>query len=87
MIDIKLLRTEIDTVANQLKRKGYELPVTLINELEAKRKDIQSRTENQKVSGTAALNTWKSKAQGRDIAPLIAEMDSIGAELEAPNWY
>ncbi|MCB0386815.1 MAG: serine--tRNA ligase, partial [Bdellovibrionales bacterium] len=84
MIDIKLLRTEIDTVANQLKRKGYELPVTLINELEAKRKDIQSRTENlQSERNSRSKNIGKAKAQGQDIAPLIAEMDSIGAELEA----
>lgn len=84
MIDIKLLRTEIDTVANQLKRKGYELPVTLINELEAKRKDIQSRTENlQSERNSRSKHIGKAKAQGQDIAPLIAEMDSIGAELEA----
>ena len=63
MIDIKLLRTEIDTVANQLKRKGYELPVTLINELEAK-EDIQSRTENRKSERNSRSKHWKSKSPG-----------------------
>ncbi len=84
MLDIKLLRTEIDEVAARLKKKGFQLPVEEINQLEAKRKEIQSRTESlQSERNSRSKNIGKAKAQGQDIAPLIAEMDSIGAELEA----
>ena len=45
MIDIQLLRNDIEAVAKRLATRGYELDVAGFNVLEEKRKDIQTRTE------------------------------------------
>ncbi|KZY86109.1 serine--tRNA ligase, partial [Oleiphilus sp. HI0072] len=52
--------------------------------LEESRKQIQSKTEElQNERNTRSKSIGKAKAAGEDIAPLIAEMDTIGASLES----
>ncbi|WP_068637666.1 serine--tRNA ligase, partial [Oleiphilus sp. HI0061] len=47
-------------------------------------KQIQSKTEElQNERNTRSKSIGKAKAAGEDIAPLIAEMDTIGASLES----
>ena len=45
MLDIQLLRKDIDAVAARLKDRGYVLDVAGFAALEAERKAIQTRTE------------------------------------------
>ena len=45
MLDIQLLRKDIDNVAQRLKTRGFELDVAAFNALEAQRKAIQVKTE------------------------------------------
>ena len=52
--------------------------------LEEKRKALQVETETlQSERNTRSKSIGKAKASGEDIAPLIAEMDQMGAQLEA----
>ena len=46
MIDIQLLRSDIDSVAKRLATRGYALEISLFTELEGQRKAIQTSTEN-----------------------------------------
>ncbi len=83
MLDSKLLRTNLQDVADQLKKKNYQLDVARVTELEAERKAIQTETEQlQNDRNSRSKNVGKAKAAGEDIAPLIAEMNTMGERLD-----
>lgn len=83
MLDVKLLRQDIDTIARQLARRGFKLDVARIAALEADRKDIQVRTQQlQNERNTNSKAIGQAKAQGRDVAPLLAEVAHLGAALK-----
>jgi len=82
MLDSKLLRTNLQDVADKLKKKNYQLDVARLTELEAERKAIQTETEQlQNDRNSRSKNVGKAKAAGEDIAPLIAEMNTMGERL------
>lgn len=83
MLDSKLLRTNLQDVADQLKKKNYQLDVARVTGLEAERKAIQTETEQlQNDRNSRSKNVGKAKAAGEDIAPLIAEMNTMGERLD-----
>jgi len=83
MLDSKLLRTNLQDVADQLQKKNYQLDVARVTELEAERKAIQTETEQlQNDRNSRSKNVGKAKAAGEDIAPLIAEMNTMGESLD-----
>ncbi|MGH8772649.1 MAG: serine--tRNA ligase, partial [Burkholderiales bacterium] len=45
MLDIQLLRTDIEDVAKKLSSRGYTLDVSAFNELESRRKSLQTQTQ------------------------------------------
>ncbi|QJC38761.1 serine--tRNA ligase [Enterobacteriaceae endosymbiont of Donacia fulgens] len=49
MLDVKLLRNNINYVYSILKKRNFFLDINLINQLEKKRKDIQIRIENLQI--------------------------------------
>ncbi|AJQ95405.1 serine--tRNA ligase [Gynuella sunshinyii] len=63
MLDIKLLRTELEDVALKLKKKGFTLDVDTFQSLEAERKSLQVESES--------LQAEKNKAS-KEIGQLIA---------------
>ncbi|KZZ21991.1 serine--tRNA ligase, partial [Oleiphilus sp. HI0081] len=84
MLDPKLVRTETNEIAEKLAIKKYKFDTDLFSSLEESRKQIQSKTEElQNERNTRSKSIGKAKAAGEDIAPLIAEMDTIGASLES----
>ncbi len=84
MIDPKLLRSDLQGLSSQLARRKYELDVAAIEALEARRKDIQVRTQALQAERNArSKSIGKAKAQGEDIAPLLAEVGKLGDELKA----
>ncbi len=84
MLDSKLLRTDPEHVAANLATRNYELDTAAITELEKKRKTVQTRTEElQRERNTRSKAIGKAKAQGEDIAPLLAEVDSLGGDLSS----
>ncbi len=86
MLDPKLLRTELDNVARQLARRGFELDTTRIAELEAKRKALQVDTQDlQNERNTKSKSIGKAKAAGEDIQPLLDEVATLGDRLKAAN--
>lgn len=83
MLDPKLIRTDAQQLAEKLTKKGYVLDVAKIGELEAQRKQVQVETEQlQSERNSRSKNIGKAKGAGEDIAPLIAEMNQMGEQLD-----
>ena len=83
MLDPKLVRSNIEDIAQKLIIKKYKFDTSRFSELEEQRKSIQTQTEElQSERNTRSKSIGKAKASGKDIAPLIAEMDEIGNKLE-----
>ncbi len=82
MLDPKRVRSEPETVAQLLKKKGYTLDVGAFSALEEKRKTLQVDTESlQNERNTKSKNIGKAKAAGEDIAPLLAEVENLKSAL------
>ncbi|WP_404418516.1 serine--tRNA ligase [Marinospirillum sp.] len=84
MLDPKLLRTELDQVAERLASRGFELDKAAFTALEEKRKDLQVKTEQLQAERNArSKNIGKAKAAGEDIQPLLDEVADLGGQLDA----
>jgi seryl-tRNA synthetase len=84
MLDPKLLRTDIQSVADKLKTRGFDFDVAAFNALEAQRKDLQTRTQDlQNERNTKSKNIGKAKSQGQDVQPLLDEVAHLGDALDA----
>ena len=84
MLDPKCLRTDIDTTAERLASRGFTLDVDAFNKMEEKRKSLQIKTQDlQNERNVRSKSIGKAKAQGEDIAPLLAEVGKLGDELDA----
>jgi seryl-tRNA synthetase len=82
MIDLQLLRTNLDAVASRLAARGYELDREGFLALEAERKRIQNDTQSLQASRNAfSKKVGQAKAKGEDVAPLLAEANSVNARL------
>ena len=82
MIDIQLLRTNLDSVVDRLTARGYAFPREKFLALEAERKDIQTRTQELQAARNAqAKRIGQAKAKGEDAGPLMAESGAINAQL------
>ncbi|RZI42956.1 serine--tRNA ligase [Herbaspirillum sp. HC18] len=84
MIDIQLLRKDIDNVAARLAARKFQLDVAAFNALEAERKQIQTRTEElQGKRNTLSKQIGMLKGKGEDTSAVMAEVAGIGDELKA----
>ncbi|HYC42717.1 MAG TPA: serine--tRNA ligase [Noviherbaspirillum sp.] len=84
MIDIQLLRKDIDTVAARLAARKFQLDVAAFNALEAERKQIQTRTEElQGKRNALSKQIGMLKGKGEDTTAVMAEVAGIGDELKA----
>ncbi|MGE5623111.1 MAG: serine--tRNA ligase [Bacillota bacterium] len=84
MIDIQLLRKDIDSVAARLATRKFQLDVAAFNALEAERKQIQTRTEElQSKRNALSKQIGMLKGKGEDTSAVMAEVAGIGDELKA----
>lgn len=84
MIDIQLLRKDIDSVAARLATRKFQLDVASFNALEAERKQIQTRTEElQGKRNTLSKQIGMLKGKGEDASAVMTEVAGIGDELKA----
>ncbi len=84
MLDAKLLRGDIHAVAVQLGRRGFELDVAAFLAIEERRKAAHlevDRLRNER--NLRSREVGKAKAQGRDVAPLLADVEQLGGQLQA----
>lgn len=84
MLDPKLLRSDLEQVAQRLAKRGFTLDVTQFEALEARRRDLQTETEQlQNERNTRSKAIGKAKAAGEDIEPLLAEVSDLGDRLDS----
>ena len=84
MIDIQLLRKDIDNVAARLATRKFQLDVAGFNALEAERKAIQTRTEElQGKRNSLSKQIGMMKGKGEDTTALMAEVGGLGDELKS----
>ena len=84
MLDIRQLRTDPQGVAGNLARRGYNLDLAQFTALETRRKEAQVAVDalrNERNTRSKAIG--QAKAQGQDVAPLLAEVETLGARLAA----
>jgi len=82
VIDIRQLRSDPQGVAANLARRGFALDLEAFTGLEAQRKDAQIAVDalrNERNTRSKAIGV--AKGQGQDVAPLLAEVESLGAKL------
>lgn len=84
MLDPKLIRSDLNAVAEQLKKRNFVLDVAALESLEAKRKEFQVQTEAlQNERNTKSKSIGKAKAAGEDVKPLLDEVAGLGDKLDA----
>lgn len=85
MLDPKYLRNDIQikAIAKQLATRAYQLDVSLITRLEARRKELQIQTEAlQNTSNRHAKSIGSAKAKGECVTTLIEEVAGIKTQRE-----
>ena len=83
MLDPKLLRTNLDTIVEQLRIKKFDFDTKLFNSLEQQRKSLQVNTQQlQSESNIKSREIGKAKAKGTDIQPLLDEVADLGKRLK-----
>lgn len=84
MLDPKFLRAELAQTSERLATRGMTLDVAAISALEEQRRVLQVETQElQNQRNTKSKAIGQAKARGEDIAPLLAEVDGLGAQLDA----
>ena len=83
MLDPKLLRSDLETVVEQLRIKKYDFDTELFNTLEQQRKSLQVDTQQlQSERNSKSKAIGKAKALGEDIQPLLEEVGTLGDKLK-----
>ena len=83
MLDIQLLRNDPAAVAARLKTRGYVLDVARFESTEARRKSVQTRTQELQARRNAvSKEIGAAKGRGQDPKALMAEVAGLGDELK-----
>jgi seryl-tRNA synthetase len=84
MLDIQLLRNDLDGTAARLAARGYTLDTAGFQTLEAERKQLQTRTQElQAKRNASSKQIGMAKAKGEDVSAIMAEIATLGDELKA----
>jgi len=82
VIDPKLLRTDPESVARNLARRGFDLDVTALKALEERRKPWAVEVDRLRAErNTNAKAVGLAKGRGKDVGALIAKGESLTAVL------
>jgi seryl-tRNA synthetase len=83
MLDIQLLRNDLESVAARLATRGFVLDTEKFAQLEAERKTIQTRTQELQARRNAtSKQIGQAKARGEDVSAIMAEVATLGDELK-----
>jgi seryl-tRNA synthetase len=84
MIDSQLLRKDLAGTVTALARRGYVLEEEAFAQLEARRKEVQVRTEAlQSQRNALSKQIGQAKAKGEDASGLMAQVADIPVQLDA----
>jgi seryl-tRNA synthetase len=81
MIDINLLRNDIESLKKILKQRGFDLDVNFFNSLEEERKHIQIKTQElQQERNELSKQVGILKSQGKDASAVLEKVANISAQ-------
>lgn len=84
MLDVNLLRNNLDEIAERLVIKKFNFDKELFDRLEQERKQLQIRTEElQAKRNASSKQIGQLKAKGEDTSAIMAEVAGLGDELKA----
>lgn len=84
MLDIQLLRNDINAVAARLAARNFVLNTAEFSALEAERKEVQTRTQDlQAKRNASSKQIGIAKSKGEDASAILAEVATLGDELKA----
>jgi len=84
MLDIQLLRNDLQGVAARLADRGATLDTAAFERLEARRKAVQTQTQElQAKRNQLSKQVGQAKSKGEDASALMAEVNSQADELKA----
>jgi len=84
MLDVNLLRKDVQTVAARLKARGFDFDAAAFNALETERKAVQVETEALQAKRNAlSKQIGQVKGKGGDASALMAEVAGIPDALKA----
>ena len=84
MLDIQLLRSDLQGVAKRLADRGSMVDFTEFERLEASRKSVQTQTQElQAKRNQLSKQIGQAKAKGEDAAALMAEVNAQADKLKA----
>ncbi len=85
MLDVEFLRENTQEVAERLLTiRNYKLDVEKFKNLDASRKSLQVETQAlQQERNNRSKMIGQAKAKGEDIKPLLAEVASLGEQLDS----
>ncbi|HJX33978.1 MAG TPA: serine--tRNA ligase [Desulfatiglandales bacterium] len=84
MLDLKYVRSNMDSIREMLKNRGYDLDLSAIESLDKERREKLAtmealRNKRNRVSDDIA----SMKKNGQDASSLIAEMKDVSSEIKA----
>ena len=83
MLDLQLIRNELNTIAEALEKRGASLDKNKIQKFEDKRKTIQIKTEKlQAERNLISKEIGEMKAKGKDTESLLKKVSSIKSQLK-----
>ena len=84
MLDIQILRADVQAVANRLADRGYTLDVAQFAALEGERKTIQTETQDLQARRNAlSKQIGQLKAKKEDASVLMGEVNAQAEQLKA----
>jgi seryl-tRNA synthetase len=84
MLDIQLLRNDLEGVANRLAARPFHLDGVAFQMLEQDRKLVQTRTQElQAARNSLAKRIGQAKGKGEDVSALMDEAGQANAELQS----
>jgi len=84
MLDIQLLRTQLDSVAQRLAARGVTFDSASFQAMEDERKQLQTRTQElQAKRNSLSKQIGALKGKGEDASAVMAEVAGLGDELKA----
>ncbi|MDD5577834.1 MAG: serine--tRNA ligase [Methylobacter sp.] len=83
MLDPRLFRADLDYVKKQLSRRSFDFDSEYYSGLEARRKDIQVKTQDlQNERNSRSKSIGQAKAKGEDIQPLLDQVQHMADQLK-----
>jgi seryl-tRNA synthetase len=82
MLDIQLLRTDLDAVIKRLADRPFQLDAAAFNAIEVERKSMQTRAQDlQAKRNGLSKSIGMAKGKGEDAATLMTEVNAVNAAL------